>query len=112
MTGDLNPIHLRKSSAKRAGFSGVVLPGMLTVSLALGILQQSRIFSGPVLLEAHCRFIKPVYRDSKIVYTFRFDEVRVGKKDPLKTVVRLGFLVRKKEDLLAEGYLVLRVNSQ
>lgn len=110
-TGDFNPIHLDRVAAERAGFNDIILPGMMTASRALGVLQQAGIFQNVIMLEEECRFIKPAYQGDKIQYVFRFDEITRIPGD-MKVIVRMSFSANNEGgNKLAEGHFVFLVRE-
>lgn len=56
VSGDDNPIHIDEEFAKAAGFKGVILHGLCTLALTVGVLREGR----PIRKIA-VRFARPVY---------------------------------------------------
>ncbi len=60
LTGDFNPLHLDEERARRTIFGGRIAHGLLTLSLAAGLLAPNIYGSAIALLEASARFLRPV----------------------------------------------------
>ena len=83
ITGDFNPIHMDPGTAKKCGFKGRVVPGLLTA----GLLTHA---GGTLLPDPYpaagmsFRFLAPVYVGETIKAT-----VTVAEKDPVKNKLTL-----------------------
>ncbi|CCC80769.1 MaoC family dehydratase [Thermoproteus tenax] len=76
LTGDHNPLHLDEAYAKGTIFGGRIAHGLLTLSLAVGLIAHYLYGTTIALLEAGGRFLKPV----KIGDTIRVEAEVVDKR--------------------------------
>lgn len=61
LTGDVNPLHINEETAKDGPFGGIVSHGLLTVSVAMGLLYPHNLLSGMVLRKFdEINFFRPV----------------------------------------------------
>ncbi|HHW51463.1 MAG TPA: acyl dehydratase [Pseudoclavibacter sp.] len=61
-SGDFNPIHYRDDVATAAGLPGVIAHGMLTMGIAVGVLEDA-LGDPSRIREVGCRFARPVIVD-------------------------------------------------
>lgn len=69
LTGDKNRIHIDDSYAIRYGFKSLVSHGMLSLSLIIGLMYETGLFDGIIVIFSHLisvKFIRPVYPDTEI----------------------------------------------
>lgn len=69
LTGDKNRIHIDDSYSIRYGFKSLVSHGMLSLSLIIGLMYESGLFEGIIVIFSHLisvKFIRPVYPDTEI----------------------------------------------
>lgn len=60
ITGDLNPVHINKSEAKKTIFKERVAHGILVSGLISNVIGMQLPGPGTIYLEQHLRFLKPV----------------------------------------------------
>jgi 3-hydroxybutyryl-CoA dehydratase len=61
LSGDHNPIHLDENHAKKYGFSGKVVHGMLTTAKVWSVLSNGLLTSINLPKEYELAFLSPVY---------------------------------------------------
>ncbi len=104
INGDILPVFLSEDASKQAGWEGQLAPGLLTFSLAVGLLIQSGFIS-QVAAFLGCdqvKFLKPVYA---------YDEIHVAaevlskkKTEKGKSVCTYKWsVINQRDELVAEG---------
>lgn len=82
ITGDKNPLHRDSDFAKRKGYKGQVVYGMLTASLMSTVAGMYLPGKNSLIHSIEGKFVKPVYVDEDIEVI-----ARVSAKDPLFKVI-------------------------
>ncbi|WP_069807152.1 MaoC family dehydratase [Vulcanisaeta thermophila] len=80
LTGDYNPLHVDEEFARQTIFEGRVAHGLLTLSLATGLLAPLLAGTTIALLEVNAQFQKPV----KIGDTIHVESEVIEKKESRK----------------------------
>ncbi|RLG52334.1 MAG: dehydratase [Thermoproteota archaeon] len=107
VTGDFNPVHMSEEYASKTIFKRRVAHGMLTLSLALGMLTGIDAFEGTILYGFDkVRFTKPVFPGDTV--RARFKVAEKGEKAGM-TLLKLKLEVENQrgELVLAAEVLVL-----
>ncbi len=114
LTGDFNKLHLDQEFAKSAGFSGIVVHGVLTLSVAIGLWHSLDLTNGTVLAFSglnNVSFKAPVYPGDRIHVKAQVLSRRELASRPNAGLVRVkltGFNSRNKIVLEAELALIIK----
>ena len=110
LSGDFQPEHMNDEFAGKGPFGERVAHGLLILSMATGLLNQTGAFEGTsiAILEATARFVKAV----KFGDTIRAVQKIVGKKEASKPdrgvlSTRITVLNRREETVLEADLVVL-----
>jgi len=95
---DRNPLHFDADAAKAAGFSGVIVHGMLAASFFSGLLGSELPGTGTVYLGQSLRFECPVPVGEEV--TFRITVKAVRQDKPIVTL--------ETACILADGTVAIR----
>ena len=76
LSGDFNPIHLDGNYAKKYGFSGKVVHGMLTTAKTWSVLSNGLLISTNFPKEYELAFLSPVYVDELV--TLQIEQLASG----------------------------------
>lgn len=103
LTGDDNPLHVDRETARSAGFSDVIAHGLLVQSLAIGLIADLGIMRGTTvaLLSSQARFIAPTVAGDVLHV-----DVRVTRKRRTSRGQR-GVLWRRADVINQDGTVVL-----
>ena len=99
ITGDKNPIHIKKSFAQKFGYSEPVVYGLLTSSFLSKIIGNK--IPGPGALWTNCNlsFKKPVFLNDEITI-----EARLAHISNSTSMIKLIFIVRNQNnEIVLEG---------
>jgi len=110
VTGAVNPLFLSDEAARRRGFEGRVAPGLLVLSIAVGLLYQLGLFDNIIALLGinDLRFTSPVRPGEEVNA-----ECEVAEKKEVKTgdkgIVRLKITCKNitKSSISIEGFITL-----
>jgi acyl dehydratase len=82
LSGDFHPQHMNEEYARKGPLGGRIAHGLLVLSMATGLLNQTGVFEGTsiAVLEVTARFVKAV----KFGDTMRAIQKIVGKKETSK----------------------------
>ncbi|UCF94024.1 MAG: MaoC family dehydratase N-terminal domain-containing protein [Desulfobacterales bacterium] len=104
INGDTLPVFLSEEASRKAGWDGHLVPGLLTFSLAVGLLIQSGFISQVVAFLGcdQVKFLKPVYA---------YDEIHVAAEVLSKKTTEKGksvctykwHVINQRDELVAEG---------
>lgn len=97
LSGDHNPLHVDKEYAERNMFRRQIAHGMLTASIATGMVSSHGLFYGTVLafMQADSRFLAPVYiGDALMAQMTVLDKKETAK--PGRGVIIFQCLVRNQ----------------
>jgi 3-hydroxybutyryl-CoA dehydratase len=86
ITGDFNPVHIDKESAKNSRFKKQVCHGMLVSSFISTVLGMKLPGPGTIYLEQNSKFVKPVYLGDTITAEVEVKDID-GKIITLETRV-------------------------
>jgi len=100
LSGDFQPEHMNEEYAKKGAFGQRIGHGLLTLSAAVGLINQTGVFEGTIIavLEIQVHFLKAV----KFGDTIRVIEKIVNKKESSKKdrgVITLKLTVYNQEDM-------------
>ena len=90
ITGAVNPLFLSDNAARKRGFEGRIAPGLLVLSIAMGLLYQLGLFDNIIALLgiSDLRFTSPVRPGDEINIECKVVEKREGKTGD-KGIVKL-----------------------
>jgi acyl dehydratase len=110
LSGDFQPEHMNEEHARKGPLGGRIAHGLLVLSMATGLLNQTGAFEGTsiAILEVTARFAKPV----KFGDTIRAIQTIVGKKETSKTdrgvlTTRITVLNQNDERILEADLVML-----
>ena len=106
LSGDRNSIHLDEDAARAAGFTGVVVHGMLVAGLFSRLLGMDLPGAGAVYLAQELRFRRPVYLDQEVAA-----EVEVVGRREDKPILELATRASVGGELAVEGKATVLVRS-
>jgi acyl dehydratase len=116
LSGDFNPIHTDIEFAKDTAYGQRVVYGLLTLSIATGLLDRSRVFSGSAVAMlgiSDWTFRKPVFISDTIRVRLTIESVRRTRSDPRRGVVRRLFeVVNQRDEIVQEGHIDVLVRSR
>ena len=69
LSGDDNPVHLDDDAARRMGFSGTIVHGLLAASLISRLLGTRLPGPGTIYLQQQLRFLRPILPGRPVVAT-------------------------------------------
>jgi len=106
LSGDFQPEHMNEEYARRGPLGARVAHGLLVLSMATGLLNQTGAFEGTsiAILEVTVRFIKAV----KFGDTIRAIQKIVGKKETSK--LDRGVLTTRITVMNQDGQTILEAN--
>lgn len=107
LTGDANPVHLDDEEARRLGFSGKIVHGMLTASLISRLLGMHLPGPGTIYLSQALKFLRPIYPGEPLRA-----EVAVIETRPDKRIVTLSTRVWARGELALDGSAVILLRDQ
>jgi acyl dehydratase len=110
VTGAVNPLFLSDEEARRRGFEGRIAPGLLVLSIAVGLLYQLGLFDNIIALLGinDLRFTSPVRPGEEVNV-----ECEVSEKKEVKTggkgIVKLKITCKNitKNSISIEGFITL-----
>jgi len=110
VTGAVNPLFLSDEAARRRGFEGRITPGLLVLSIAVGLLYQIGLFDNIIALLgiSDLRFTSPVRPGEEVSA-----ECEVAEKKEVKTgdrgIVKLKITCKNitKNSISIEGFITL-----
>eukprot|EP00760_Papus_ankaliazontas_P031637 PhM_4_TR5373/c0_g1_i1/m.85451 len=73
---DANPLHFEEDAAKKLGFDGIVVPGLLTSSTLSGILANHVPGPGSIYMNQDLKFCAPVYTNDELEFEVKITKVR------------------------------------
>jgi acyl dehydratase len=79
LSGDDNPIHLDRDTARLAGFDREVVHGVLVTSLISRLLGTRLPGPGTILLGQQLRYLRPVHPGDRVHASVEVTSVRVDK---------------------------------
>jgi enoyl-CoA hydratase len=106
LSGDRNSIHLDDDAARAAGFTGVVVHGILVAGLFSRLLGMELPGAGAVYLGQELRFRRPVYVDQEVAA-----EVEVVGRRGDKPILELATRASVGGELAVEGKATVLVRS-
>ncbi len=110
LTGAVNPLFLSDEAARKRGFEGRIAPGMLVLSMAIGLMYQLGLFDNIIALTGvdGVRFRSPVRPGDELVVECEVVEKKEAKSGKAG-VVRFRVVCRNetKGVACAEGYVTL-----
>ena len=107
ITGDNNPIHLDENYAKKSGFMGPIVHGLLTGSIFSRILGNEFPGQGTIYLKQELNFCSVVYPDEKLIAEIEVLESNGKGKYRLKTIIKSN---NKKENIKINGEAIILYN--
>ena len=106
LSGDRNAIHLDDEAARAAGFTGVVVHGILVAGLFSRLLGMELPGAGAVYLAQELRFRRPVYLDQEVTA-----EVEVVGRREDKPILELATRATVGGELAVDGRATVLVRS-
>jgi 3-hydroxybutyryl-CoA dehydratase len=108
LTGDVNPIHLDLSYAKKTNFKERIAHGMLTASLISAVIGTKLPGKNTVYLSQSVHFQAPVKIGDELTVTATVKKIRKDKK-----IVFFETIVSKNNDeVVLEGEAVVKILEQ
>jgi acyl dehydratase len=116
LSGDFNPIHTDVEFAAGTAYGQRVVYGLLTLSIATGLLDRSRVFSGSAVAMlgiTDWTFRKPVFIGDTVRVRLTIESLRRTKSDPRRGVVRRLFeVLNQRGETVQEGHIDVMVRSR
>jgi acyl dehydratase len=116
LSGDFNPIHTDVEFAAGTAYGQRVVYGLLTLSIATGLLDRSRVFSGSAVAMlgiSQWTFHKPVFIGDTVHVRLTVESVRPTRSDPRRGVVgRLFQVVNQRNEIVQEGNIDVLVRAK
>ena len=112
LSGDFNPLHVDETFAAQGPFGRRVVHGLLVLSIATGIRQQSGVFYGVVRAFAEVkswRFLKPVFMGDTIMVVTTVVEARPTSKPGQGIVEQRVDVVNQDADIVQSGIFVTMI---
>jgi acyl dehydratase len=110
ITGAVNPLFLSDEAARRRGFEGRITPGLLVLSIAVGLLYQLGLFDNVIALLGidDLRFTSPVRPYEEVSAECEVVEKREVKTSD-KGIVRLKITCKNisRNSISMEGFITL-----
>lgn len=106
LTGDKNRIHIDDSYAIRNGFKSLVSHGMLSLSLIIGLMYETGLFEGIIVIFSHLmsvKFLRPVYPNTEISARLKVIEKYAAKSGngTYITVQVTGFMNEREMEFIS-----------
>ena len=115
LSGDYNPIHTDVEFAAGTAYGQRVVYGLLTLSVATGLLDRSRVFSGSAIAMlgiSDWTFRKPVFIGDTVRVLLTIESVRPTRSNPQRGVVRRLFQVmNQKDEIVQQGHIDVLVRA-
>jgi acyl dehydratase len=116
LSGDFNPIHTDVEYAAGTAYGQRVVYGLLTLSIATGLLDRSRIFSGSAVAMlgiSDWTFHKPVFIGDTVHVRLTIESVRPTRSNPHRGVVkRLFQVINQRDEIVQEGHIDVLVRAE
>ena len=112
LSGDFNPLHVDETFAAQGPFGRRVVHGLLVLSIATGLRQQSGVFYGVVRAFAEVkswRFLKPVFMGDTIMVVTTVVDARPTSKPGLGIVEQRVDVVNQDADIVQSGIFVTMI---
>jgi len=115
LTGDVHPLFLSEEHARRLGFKGRLVPGLLTLACSFGLLFQVGLFDATVAMVGleNVRFTSPVRPGESIRVEAEVVEKR-ETRDPRRGLIRIRFRCRNVDEdrVCVEGEIIELVQKK
>ncbi|MAG18212.1 MAG: enoyl-CoA hydratase [Candidatus Diapherotrites archaeon] len=98
ISGDMNPLHVDKTYAKKATFKNIIAHGILTAALISAVLGTKLPGPGYIYLQQEIKFLKPVFPGDTISV-----EVEITKKINEKKSLELSFTCTNQRNQIVLG---------
>lgn len=108
LSGDTNPLHMDREYARRQGFSGRVVHGMLLGAFLSRVLGTDLPGTGVLWLSQDTRFLLPVYIDDEIRIVVRVKH----KSDALRTLLLETVVLNQHGGKVLQGEAKVMVLEQ
>jgi len=112
LSGDFNPLHVDETFAAQGPFGRRVVHGLLVLSIATGLRQQSGVFYGVVRAFAEVkswRFLKPVFMGDTIMVVTTVVDARPTSKPGQGIVEQRVDVVNQDADIVQSGIFVTMI---
>jgi acyl dehydratase len=112
ISGDFNPLHTDEVFAAAGPFGQRVVHGLLVLSIATGLRQQSGVFFGVVRAFAEVkswRFVKPVFIGDTVCVVTTVVESRATSKPGQGIVEQRVDVVNQSGDIVQSGVFVTMI---
>ena len=98
LSGDDNPVHLDEAAARRMGFTGTIVHGMLAAGLISRLLGTKLPGPGTIYLRQELSFRHPIIPGEAVLATVSV----VSRRDD-KPILDLSTIVRSRGETAIEG---------
>jgi len=112
LSGDFNPLHVDETFAAQGPFGRRVVHGLLVLSIATGLRQQSGVFYGVVRAFAEVkswRFLKPVFMGDTVMVVTTVVEARPTSKPGQGIVEQRVDVVNQNGEIVQSGIFVTMI---
>ena len=112
LSGDFNPLHVDETFAAQGPFGRRVVHGLLVLSIATGLRQQSGVFYGVVRAFAEVkswRFLKPVFMGDTVMVVTTVVEARPTSKPGQGIVEQRVDVVNQDGEIVQSGIFVTMI---
>jgi acyl dehydratase len=112
LSGDFNPLHVDETFAAQGPFGRRVVHGLLVLSIATGLRQQSGVFYGVVRAFAEVkswRFLKPVFMGDTIMVVTTVVDARPTSKPGQGIIEQRVDVVNQDADIVQSGIFVTMI---
>jgi acyl dehydratase len=116
LTGDRNPLHTDVDFMRASAAGDVLAHGLLIQSLSVGLIADLGIMTGTTiaLLEASCRFVKPVIPGDEVRAVVSIESKRETRKPDRGVLIRKVEVLNQLDEVVVESTLIslMRLNRE
>ena len=108
LTGDGNPLHTDVEFMRESPAGDVLAHGLLIQSLSVGLIADLGIMTGTTiaLLEAGCRFLKPVIPGDEVRALVTIESKQDTTKSDRGVLVRKVDVLNQRDEVVVESTLI------